>query len=442
MKRARLLILASTMAMVGWGRCCRTSTPTPRTPAAGAASSPPRRRACSRSVPWSPRPLGGRLADRFAPVRVAVGAKLVAAAGTGYLVLAGSPAAFLAGMFVFGVGITAAAPAQSVLVLRWVASEDRRRVVRVAVHRPGARHGPRARSPPGYMVDLARAGRDVAGLHHRGRGLRRSPAVLLLARRRAARPTCDAPALGRRRAGPHRQRRGDPADLRHARRCAGPRVVTIALALGFYAQFECGLPGLRPDRARRRRAHHRHRRRRQLRGHHRPADGGRAVDGAPLGAVAAGRGRRHLGAVLADPRHGVTPAGAWPARCSSRRSASSPSARRCTPRCSTRSPRAWPRAAWSAPPSGCSARSRPAGRRSARCWPASPSDAGHGTVFIVAHVADQPGRRPRRVAAAVAVTGTPAGSAPATVTDDLAPAAGGTRDGALDEVLVGGTAAA
>jgi hypothetical protein len=69
-------------------------------------------------------------------------------------------------------------------------------------------------------------------------------------------------------------------------------------------------------------------------------------------------------------------------------------------------------------------------------------NAGHGTVFIVAHVlislvAVLAAWRLRSL-----VTGTPAGSAPATVTDDLAPAAGGTRDGTLDEVLVGGTAAA
>jgi hypothetical protein len=69
-------------------------------------------------------------------------------------------------------------------------------------------------------------------------------------------------------------------------------------------------------------------------------------------------------------------------------------------------------------------------------------NAGHGTVFIVAHVlislvAVLAAWRLRSL-----ITGTPAGSATATVTGDLAPAAGGTRDGALDEVLVGGTAAA
>ena len=63
-------------------------------------------------------------------------------------------------------------------------------------------------------------------------------------------------------------------------------------------------------------------------------------------------------------------------------------------------------------------------------------------LFIVAHVAIS------LVAVFAAwrlrslVTGTPAGSAPATVADDLVPDAGGTRGGALDEVLAGGPAAA
>ena len=171
MKRARLLILASTMAMVGWG----TVLPYQYAYAANTRGWGSFVAAAASSLfsvgALLAAPLGGRLADRFPPVRVAVAAKLVAAAGTGYLVLAGSPAAFLAGMFVFGVGITAAAPAQSVLVLRWVAADGPPPRVRVAVHRPGARHGPggvrrRLHGQPPL------GGRDVAGLHHRGRGLR------------------------------------------------------------------------------------------------------------------------------------------------------------------------------------------------------------------------------------------------------------------------------
>ena len=168
MKRARLLILASTMAMVGWG----TVLPYQYAYAANTRGWGSFVAAAASSLfsvgALLAAPLGGRLADRFPPVRVAVAAKLVAAAGTGYLVLAGSPAAFLAGMFVFGVGITAAAPAQSVLVLRWVASEDRRRVF--AWQFTGQALGMAVGAfAAGYMVNLRSRGRDVAGLHHRGR---------------------------------------------------------------------------------------------------------------------------------------------------------------------------------------------------------------------------------------------------------------------------------
>jgi len=98
-------------------------------------------------------PIGGRLADRFDPARVAVVAKVVAAAATAFLIVAGTPVLFLAGMFVFGAGITAAQPAQTVLVLRWVGSEDRRRVF--ALLFTGAAVGMAIGSfTAGYLVDL------------------------------------------------------------------------------------------------------------------------------------------------------------------------------------------------------------------------------------------------------------------------------------------------
>src|SRR5665647_3384183 len=98
-------------------------------------------------------PIGGRLADRFDPARVAVVAKVVAAAATAFLIVAGTPVLFLAGMFVFGAGITAAQPAQTVLVLRWVSSEDRRRVF--ALLFTGSAVGMAIGSfTAGYLVDL------------------------------------------------------------------------------------------------------------------------------------------------------------------------------------------------------------------------------------------------------------------------------------------------
>src|SRR5450759_5042213 len=73
-------------------------------------------------------PIGGRLADRFNPARVVVVAQIVAALACAFLILAGTPVLFLLGMFVFGAGITAAIPVQTILVLRWVDSAARRRV--------------------------------------------------------------------------------------------------------------------------------------------------------------------------------------------------------------------------------------------------------------------------------------------------------------------------
>ena len=64
----------------------------------------------------------------------------------------------------------------------------------------------------GYMVNLARAERHVAGLRHRSGRVRPLGRLLLLAGRGAA--SCDAlPTAAEARA--HRQRRRDPADLRH-----------------------------------------------------------------------------------------------------------------------------------------------------------------------------------------------------------------------------------
>src|SRR6478672_9370795 len=126
--RARLLILASAVAMLGWG----TVLPYQYAYAATTRGWGSLVAAAASSLfsvgALLAAPIGGRLADRRSPVVVAVAAKAVAAAGAASLIWAGSPVAFLAGMFVFGLGITAAAPAQSVLVLRWVGGSDRRRV--------------------------------------------------------------------------------------------------------------------------------------------------------------------------------------------------------------------------------------------------------------------------------------------------------------------------
>jgi MFS family permease len=237
--RAKLLVLASSIAMLGWG----TVLPYQYAYAAntrgwGALA------AALASTLFSvgalvAAPFAGRLSDRFNPVRVAVVAKAVAAVGVATLVWADTPATFLAGMFVFGLGLTASGPAQSVLVLRWVGTADRRKVF--AYKFTGEALGIAAGAfAAGYFVDLSRtdgmtwafvgaaAGFAVsAGLIHvAGLGAPRSveadlapgAAEAQVGTREALRRIWAVPAL------------------------RWTALVTVALALGFYAQFEAGLP--------------------------------------------------------------------------------------------------------------------------------------------------------------------------------------------------------
>ena len=128
MGRANLVVLAGAVGMLGWGTVLpyqyayAASSRGWGTIVAAAASS------LFSVGALLAAPLGGRLADRLSPVRVAVVAKIVAATATAAMLVASTPAAFLAAMLVFGAGITAAQPAQAVLILRWVGSRDRRKV--------------------------------------------------------------------------------------------------------------------------------------------------------------------------------------------------------------------------------------------------------------------------------------------------------------------------
>jgi MFS family permease len=188
-------------------------------------------------------PVGGRLADRMSPVAVAVGAKVVASAGAAGLVWASTPESFLAGMFVFGLGITAAGPAQAVLVLRWVGGSDRRRVfawqftgqaLGMAVGAFGA----------GYVVDLDRTNGMWPAFVAAAAGFLVSAALLGVAglRRWGMPPAPDREAAV---PSPAAAAAGPRAALRAIWSVPALRwtaLVTVTLALGFYAQFESGLP--------------------------------------------------------------------------------------------------------------------------------------------------------------------------------------------------------
>jgi MFS family permease len=240
--RARLLILASAVAMLGWG----TVLPYQYAYAANTRGWGSLAAAAASSLfsigALVAAPIGGRLADRISPVAVAVGAKTVAAIGAASLIVAGSPLTFLAGMFVFGVGITAAAPAQTVLVLRWVGGgADRRRVF--AWQFTGQSLGMAVGAfAAGYMVDLDRASGMWPAFATAAGGFVLSALMILAAGRGApAQPSgvaadAAAGASGRRAAGTALRLIWAIPALRWT------ALVTVTLALGFYAQFESGLP--------------------------------------------------------------------------------------------------------------------------------------------------------------------------------------------------------
>jgi MFS family permease len=241
--RARLLILASAVAMLGWG----TVLPYQYAYAATTRGWGSLVAAAASSLfsvgALLAAPVGGRLADRLDPVAVAVAAKLVAAAGAASLVWAGSPTSFLLGMFVFGLGITAAGPAQSVLVLRWVGGSDRRRVF--AWQFTGQALGMAVGAfVAGYVVDLDRADGMWPAFATAGAGFVIS-AVLLVA---AGLQRWGAPVGADDVTGPAHQgvRSGSPREAIRAiwaiPALRWTALITVTLALGFYAQFESGLP--------------------------------------------------------------------------------------------------------------------------------------------------------------------------------------------------------
>lgn len=236
--RAKLLVLASSIGMLGWGAVLPYQYAyAADTRGWGALT------AAAASSLFSvgalvAAPIAGRLSDRFNPVVVAVMAQLLGAVGVGSLVLADTGAAFLAGMFVFGLGLTAAVPAKQVLVLRWVESADRRRIF--AYKFTGEALGMAAGAyVAGHLVSL----RDPEGLDigflTAAAGFALSSLVIGLAGRGAdILPDTDFSS-------PEMARRGPLESMRAIFATPALRwtaVITVSLALGFYAQFESGLP--------------------------------------------------------------------------------------------------------------------------------------------------------------------------------------------------------
>ncbi|HEX7535420.1 MAG TPA: MFS transporter [Dermatophilaceae bacterium] len=236
MKPARLLVLASAVSMLGWGAILpyqyayAANTRDWGGLVAAAASS------LFSIGALVAAPLGGRLADRFNPVRVIVVAQVLAALASAFLIVAGTPVTFLAGMFVLGAGVSAAIPVQTILVLRWIDSADRRRVF--ALLFTGSAIGMAIGAfTAGYLVDLKKIDGMWPAFATAAIGFLISATLIGIAGRGA--PVDDVPA---------------PADAPSASARTAIRiimatpalrwtaVITVTLALGFYAQFESGLP--------------------------------------------------------------------------------------------------------------------------------------------------------------------------------------------------------
>ncbi|WP_353828684.1 MFS transporter [Agromyces sp. SYSU T0242] len=186
-------------------------------------------------------PIAGRLSDRHPPVMVAVVAQLIGAAGAASLVFANDPGTFLAGMLVFGLGLSAAAPAKQVLALQWSDSRDRRRVF--AYKFTGESLGMAAGAfVAGHLVDLDRPDGLHVGFLMAAAGFVVSSGIIALAGRGAPAPTdFAADPTGAIRAVEARSR-GILRVIFATPALRWTAIVTITLALGFYAQFESGLP--------------------------------------------------------------------------------------------------------------------------------------------------------------------------------------------------------
>ena len=236
MKRARLLVLASTVSMLGWGAILpyqyayAANTRHWGGLVAAAASS------LFSVGALVAAPIGGRLADRFKPARVVVVAQIVAAVASSFLIVAGTPVLFLLGMFVFGAGITAAIPVQTILVLRWVDSTDRRRGF--ALLFTGSAIGMAIGAfTAGFLVDLRAVDGMWPAFATAAMGFLISATVIGIAGRGAPADDLEAPQDT-----PTGSAGGAIRIIMATPALRWTAVVTVALALGFYAQFESGLP--------------------------------------------------------------------------------------------------------------------------------------------------------------------------------------------------------
>ncbi|SDS35852.1 MFS transporter [Microlunatus soli] len=238
MRRANLLILASAVAMLGWG----TVLPYQYAYAAdtrgwggmaGAAA------ATMFSVgALLAAPLGGRLADRHNPAAVAMITRLLAAVAALCLISADHPVTFLAAMALFGFGLAGGSPAQSVLALRWAAGAgDRRRIF--AWLASGQALGMGLGSfIAGFLVDLDRTDGMLPAFTIAAGGFALSSILIGIAGR-GVNDLTSPPTTSRE----LDARPGQAWKLIFSSRpLLLVTVINVAIALAYHAQFESGLP--------------------------------------------------------------------------------------------------------------------------------------------------------------------------------------------------------
>lgn len=237
MRRANLIIIASGVAMLGWGTVLPYQYAYASTTRGWGSLVAALASSLFSVGALVAAPVGGRLADRYSPALVAVVAKVAAALAAAYLIIASSPTEFLVGMAAFGFALAASGPAQSVLVLQWVPSGDRRTVF--AWLASGQALGMGIGSfVAGYLVDLHRTDGMVTAFAASATGFALSALLIVVAARGVndlTSSTVRVPTAKGETGRAFRLIAATPA-LRWA------AVLTLALALAFYAQFDSGLP--------------------------------------------------------------------------------------------------------------------------------------------------------------------------------------------------------
>jgi len=185
-------------------------------------------------------PLAGQLADRLSAGRLAVQLELAAGLACLAMGLASSPTAFLAAMFVFGAAVTAAAPATQVLVLESVPPTERRAVFAYQFTSMALGMAVGAFTA-GLVVDLDTTTGMWPAFGAGALGFAVSAAFLNAAARSTSHDDIHiAPSSD-----PLTSELDGWRTYRHLARNRQVRLlglVSIALAAGFYAQFETGLP--------------------------------------------------------------------------------------------------------------------------------------------------------------------------------------------------------